>query len=116
MQVNVASGPFSSITIPRKAAEDHGMFEGNRWFGGSVLAFSKLMHKFDYQLIYVESTVTNAIFVKSSEINNIDLASALWQRKQFEGLRADAWHPADPKNRPFTHICEYQPCDSSDDW
>lgn len=119
-QVNVAPGPYASFAIPRKAAEEHGIFEVVRWFGGSVLAYSKLMHKFGYQLLHVERTVTNAIFIKSSEINNIDLARALWQRKQFEGRDAAVFrytaHPPDPMNRHFEHICEHLPCNSSDDW
>jgi hypothetical protein len=115
----VASGPYSSFAIPRKAAEEHGIFPSVRWFGASVLAYSKLMHKFGYQLLHVESTVTNAIFVKSTEIHNVDLSRALWQRKQFEGLGdgpKTAAHPPDSQNRPFEHICEFLPCDSSDDW
>jgi len=104
VEVNVSPGPYSSFSIPKKEAENHGLFGMVRWFGASVLAYAKLMHKFGYQLLHVESTVTNAIFVKSSEINNIDLARTFWQRKQFEGLDARAQHPPDPQNRPFVHI------------
>lgn len=74
------------------------------------------MRTFGYQLLHVESAVINAIFIKSSEINNIDLARVLWQRTQFIGLGPKFAHRPDDDNRAFEHICQYLPCDSSDDF
>ena len=75
------------------------------------------MNKFNYQLLYVESANVNAIFVKSSEINNIELARLMWQKTLFEKLKQFA-HGGGPdkQNRRYVHICEHQPCNSSDDW
>uniref|UniRef100_A0A914UML6 Methyltransferase FkbM domain-containing protein n=1 Tax=Plectus sambesii TaxID=2011161 RepID=A0A914UML6_9BILA len=116
VEVNVAPGPFASFTVPLERAKAHDMWHGNRWFGSSILALSKLVHAFGYQLLYVEAKVVNAIFVKSSEINNIDLARVAWQRQLFEGLGYGIAHKPDDENRPFVHICQRLPCNSSNDW
>lgn len=74
------------------------------------------MHAFDYQLLYIEKNAVNCIFIQSNEINNIDLARIAWQKLLFEGRDYRTAWPKDVSNRPFVHICQNLPCNSSDDW
>jgi len=65
---------FTSVTISEEDAKAGKYWDNSKYYGASVLAFTKLMTNFDYQLVYVEITHTNAFFVANSELNNTNLA------------------------------------------
>lgn len=67
VEYNSAFGPERSLTIPYKSdfAVKQG-FGSSLYSGCSISAWRRLMARYDYQLVTVESTGTNAFFVKQS--------------------------------------------------
>jgi hypothetical protein len=105
---------YTSVTVPEKDANANREFDWTKYFGASVLAFTKLMIIFDYQLVHVDATQTNAFYIAKSELNNTDLALLAWtvrvQKKPNESQIG--FHPIDKQNRTLTHICSSLPCSS----
>ena len=62
LEYNHWLGPNEKKTIPYN--ENHN-FKDNGYFGASLLALNELMNKKDFKLISIESSGTNAFFVKN---------------------------------------------------
>jgi len=67
LEYNHWLGPNEKKTIPYN--ENHN-FKDNGYFGASLLAFNELMNKKGFKLISIESSGTNAFFVKN-EFSNL---------------------------------------------
>ena len=79
----------------------------SNYFGASLLSFKKLLNKYNYYLVYVENTGTNAFFCKkhiidNSNINidNIDNINNLYKYPTY-GTGPNGGHTQDIQNKPY---------------
>jgi hypothetical protein len=89
IEYNPSFGPDRRVTVPRDDSFRHDRNLGNGlYYGASLAAFHQLGAAKGYALVGVESSGTNAFFVRSDCIGRLAAVSA-----------ADAWRPSPAKAR-----------------
>lgn len=81
------------------------MWDGTNYFGASLLAYTKLLNKYNYTLIYCESTGTNAFYINNNFINKININNVgninLIYRPPKYGSGPNGGHRTDELNRQY---------------
>ena len=90
----------------------NGGWDGSNYFGASLLALDKLAKKYDYSLIYCDSSGTNCFFIHNSIITNKNLhfenignISKIYRPPKY-GRGPVNGHPKDPYNRRYISFDE----------
>jgi FkbM family methyltransferase len=79
------------------------MWDGSNYFGASLLAYKKLLNKYNYNLIYTDKKGVNAFFVNNKYINkfiNVDEINILYNSPKY-GNGPNGGHNVDNRNRNF---------------
>ncbi|RAP24746.1 hypothetical protein DID73_01310 [Candidatus Marinamargulisbacteria bacterium SCGC AG-343-K17] len=67
-EVNTSTPPNEDKIVPYNPFT---VWDGSRYFGASLLAMTRLAQTKGYELVYVESTGTNAFYVKKDILDNL---------------------------------------------
>jgi hypothetical protein len=83
------------------------MWDYSNYFGASLYSFNKLCNKYNYTLVYVDSSGTNAYFIKNNIISNNNLnilnmgnVDNIYKPATY-GNGPNGGHPSDPYNRQY---------------
>jgi hypothetical protein len=92
------------------------IWDGTNYFGGSLLAFTRLANKHGYSLVYCERRGVNSFFIRTDLIEakglsflNQNDVSKIYRRPRY-GRGPNGGHAADWENRPYLTSAEI--CDS----
>ena len=87
--------------------DPNGMWDNCNYFGASLLAFQKLLQKYNYSLVYCDKTGTNCFFVNNNIIKEKNLSflhaddiQKLYRQPTY-GNGPNNGHFQDPKYRPY---------------
>ena len=87
--------------------EKDGMWDGSNYFGMSLLSLDKLCKKYNFSLIYCDTTGTNCFFIHNDIINNNKLhfkdmgdITQIYKPAAY-GSGPNGGHNQDPHNRQF---------------
>lgn len=98
---------YNASFLPNEDAvikyEPNGGWDCSNYFGASLLAYQRLLNKYNYSLVYTESRGINAFFVNAkhaSKFKNVDDIQALYNSPKY-GSGPRGGHTQDAKGRAF---------------
>jgi len=100
-EYNAYFRPYEDFVVKYKS---NGYWNGSNYFGASLLAYKKLLNKYNYSLVYTEKEGVNAFFIHNDLIKNkfinVDKIFKLYNTPKY-GKGPRGGHPRDKKNRKF---------------